>query len=132
MNPLTINPLPLLAGAVIAASIGFSGGWAINGWRLAAKVAETKQAGAEFRANAANTALDQLTGRLETMNAGATAAQLDVKTLSVKMDQVRKELKNVQSQKPLPVDCRPDTGRLDRLRNAVGAANAAVSGATTR
>lgn len=132
MNPLTINPLPLLAGAAIAALIGFGGGWAINGWRLAANVAETKQAGAEFRAKAANTALDQLAGRLETMNAGATAAQLDVKTLGVKMDQVRKELKNAQSQKPLAVDCRPDTGRLDRLRNAVNATNAAVSGTAAR
>ncbi len=129
MNPLTINPLPLLAGAALAAAVGFGSGWAINGWRLSADVAETKADAAEARAVAANAALDQLAGRLETMNTATTAAQLDVSTLAAKMDQIRKDQKNAQVQAPLPVDCKPDTRRLDRLRDAVSAANAAIAGA---
>lgn len=38
MNPLSIKPLPLLAGALAALSIGFGGGWVVNGWRLSGEI----------------------------------------------------------------------------------------------
>lgn len=125
MSPLWINPGPLLAGAVVAVALGFGAGWGINGWRLNAEVAEVKADAAEQRAASANAALDQLAGRLETMNTATTAAQLDVSTLAAKMDQIRKEQKHAQAQTPLPPDCRPDTGRLDRRRCAAVAGPAA-------
>lgn len=34
MNPLSINPLHMLAAGVVALAIGFGGGWFVNGWRL--------------------------------------------------------------------------------------------------
>lgn len=132
MNPLTLNPAPLLAGAAVAVAIGFGTGWAINGWRLESKVAAVQKDSAESRAASANAALDQLAGRMDAMNTQATAAQLDVSTLAMKMDQIRKDQKNAQAQTPLPVDCKPDAGRVDRLRSAVAAANAAIAGSTPR
>lgn len=131
-NPLTMKPLALLGGVVVAAAIGFGGGWMVNGWRLSSDVAEAKLEAAEQRADAANTALDQLAGRLDAMNTQTTAAQLDVSTLSAKMDVIRKDQKNAQVQQPLPKDCIPDAGRVGRLRDAVGAANAAIAGAAAR
>lgn len=130
MNPLTINPVPLLAGGALALALGFGGGWAINGWRLAADMATVQKDAAESRATSANKALDQLAGRLNDMSTATTAAQLDVSTLAVKMDLIRKEQKNAQAQTPLPVDCKPDAGRVSRLRDAVAAANAAITGST--
>lgn len=126
------NPWPVVGGVLIATAIGFGTGWTVNGWRLDAKLAEVKQASAENRAKSANAALDQLAVRLNDMHAQATAAQLDVKTLSAKMDLIRKEQRNAQSQKPLPVDCIPDANRFNRLRDAIGAANAAIEGASAR
>lgn len=34
MNPLAVNPLAALGGAVLVAAIGFGAGWQTNGWRL--------------------------------------------------------------------------------------------------
>lgn len=132
MNPFGINPGQLLVGAVVALVLGFGAGWSVNGWRLAEKVATVERDAATDRAASANAALDQLAGRMEAMNTSATAAQLDVSTLAAKMDQIRKEQKHAQIQAPLPADCKPDAGRVDRLRNAVTAANAAIDGAAAR
>lgn len=132
MNPLTLNPLPLLAGAVVALGIGFGGGWMVNGWRLESNVTAAKLQTAEQRAESANKALDQITTRMDNMNTATTTAQLDVSTLAAKVDQIRKDQKNAQDQKPLPVDCIPDSGRLRSLRDAVGAANAAITGSAPR
>lgn len=132
MNPLSINPGPLIIAGVVTVVLGFGAGWSINGWRLESKVATVQKDAAETRAASANAALDQLAGRMDAMNTSATAVRLDVSTLAVKMDQIRKEQKNAQAQAPLPVDCKPDAGRLDRLRDAVTAANAAIAGAAAR
>lgn len=132
MNPLTLNPLPLLGGAVVAVAIGFGTGWMVNGWRLESNLAVVQKDAAQARADSANAALDQLAGRLDTMNTATTAAQMDVSTLAAKVDQIRKDQKNAQTQNPLPVDCLPDSGRLRSLRDAVGAANAAIKGAAPR
>jgi hypothetical protein len=132
MNPLTLNPLPLLGGAVVAVAIGFGTGWMVNGWRLESNLAVVQKDAAESRANSANAALDQLAGRLDSMNTATTAAQLDVSTLSAKMDLLRKEQKNAFAKTPLDPGCKPDADRLLNLRDAVGAANAAIKGAAPR
>lgn len=132
MMPLMINPLPLLGGAVVTVAIGFGAGWAINGWRLQADVADAQKATAEARARSANTALDQLAGRIETMNKSAATAQLDVSALAKKMDVIRKEQKDAQAARPLDPGCKPDDVRLLNLRQAVGAANAAIAGSSAR
>lgn len=128
VNPLMMKPLALLGGVVVAVAIGFGGGWMVNGWRLTSDVAEAKLDAAEQRADAANTALDQLAGRLDDMNTQATTATLDMKTFGQKLDKSLKDLKNAQTQAPLPRDCVPDSRRLLNLREAVGAANAAITG----
>jgi hypothetical protein len=106
MNPLSINPGPLLAGVAVALALGFGAGWSINGWRLESKVATVQKDAAETRAASANAA--------------------------VKMDQIRKDQKNAQAQAPLRPDCLPDAGRMRSLRSAVDAANAAIASPATR
>ena len=132
MNPLTVNPLPLLAVAVVAVVIGFGAGWSVNGWRLEANVAKLERDNAADRANSANAALDQLGQRMENMSTAAGNAQLDVSVLAAKMDQIRKDQKNAQATRPLDPGCKPDGPRLDRLRDAVSAANAAIEGSAAR
>lgn len=125
--------MSVCAAAVAAALfVGFGGGWAINGWRLAADVAETKAESAEQRAASANTALDQLAGRLDDMNKAASTVRLDVRTLAAKMDLIREDQKNAQVARPLDPGCRPDDQRLRNLREAVGTVNAAITGAAAR
>jgi hypothetical protein len=132
MNPLTLNPWALLGGAAIAVAIGFSGGWAINGWRLEANVAKLERDNAKNLADSANAALDQLGQRMGSMNTAASNAQISIATLSTTMAQIMRNQKNVQIQQPLPVDCIPDRRRLDGLRDAVSAANAAITGTAAR
>lgn len=132
MNPLTIDPLRALGGAVIMLAIGFGGGWMVNGWRLTGDLAEQRAESAEARAKSAGDALTQLEGRIKAMNDASTEARADVSDVHVKLNQISKELKNVQANRPLPAGCRPDDGRLQSLRKAVGATNAAIQGAAAR
>lgn len=132
MNPFSINPLHALAAAVITLSIGFGGGWAVNGWRLGTEAAEVKADAATTRAQSAALALSQLGERIEGMNRAASGAQIDVAALNGKLDLIRKDLKNAQVQKPLPAGCAPDIERLRNLQRAVDAANAAIQGGAAR
>lgn len=131
MNPFTINPLPMLLGSLVLASAGFGAGWAVNGWRLKTEVADVRADVAQERAESANKALDDLAGRLEKMNGQALAAKTDSGVLNTKLDQIRKELKNVQTAKPLPVDCIPSADRVRNLGRAIEATNTAIQGAAS-
>jgi hypothetical protein len=124
MNPLSLNPLALMAGAVLSIAIGFGGGWTVNGWRLGADLSELKAQHAEERAVQAQGALADLATAAAKIHAAADQYAGIQTTLGTKLEQLRKEFQNA---KPLPVNCRPDDFRLRHLKSAVDATNEAAA-----
>lgn len=127
MNPLSINPLALLGGALAAVAIGFGSGWAANGWRLGAEISAIKAERATDRADQAQAALTDLAEASKKINDAAGGAQADISSLGVKLDQIQKDFKNAKPT-PLPPGCRPDAVRVRSLAAAVDATNAAIAG----
>lgn len=132
MNPLTIDPLRALGGVVIMLAVGFGGGWLVNGWRLSTALAQHQADTAKAQAKSAGDALAQLESRIKAMNESSTEARSDVSSVNAKLNQISKELKNVQANRPLPAGCRPDDVRVQSIRKAVDTANAAIQGAAAR
>lgn len=116
-----------IAGAVLAAA-GAAGGWTVQGWRKDAEIADAKRQQADSRTKAAETALSDLVDAGKKVGEAAAGLVGDKRTLTTAMAAISKDLKDAQKQKPLPVDCRPDAGRLRSLQSAVAATNNAVSG----
>jgi len=52
----------LAIGAAVLAAVGFSGGWAVNGWRLSGNIAELEAANKDCarKVGEANAAMDEL------------------------------------------------------------------------
>ena len=116
-----------IAVAVIAAA-GAAGGWVVQGWRKDADIADLKREQADDRAADTAAALTDLVtaaGKVKAAAQGYVSARNDLTTA---MSAISMDLKNVQKQNPLPVDCRPDAGRLRNLQAAAAAANAAAAG----
>lgn len=125
MGRLAPYKLQLATGAGLAAvALGFGAGWAVNGWRLGADVAN-------LRAEHAHQQMDQATSAASALQADAAAihqAAIEYagvqSTLAPKITALTKELRNA---KPLPVDCRPDSVRVRNLDAAIDAANQTAS-----
>ncbi|WP_367395017.1 hypothetical protein [Cupriavidus sp. Agwp_2] len=117
-------PWRLIGAAALGACL-FAAGWAVNGWRKDAEIAELTAARAQADLTSANQALSdiQATGAAIRQHADYyLAVQSD---LGAKMDAIRKDMKNAR--KPLPVDCRPDAQRVRGLSDAVDAAKQAAA-----
>ncbi len=127
MNPLTINPLYLLVALAIAGGGGFFTGWETQGWRKDKVIAEEKASRAADRTLQTTAALTNLTEATKLIHKAAEGYAANEDVLGVKIDAVRKALKNVQAKTPLPPDCRPDSERLRILKTAVDSANTAGS-----
>ncbi|MGT2429227.1 hypothetical protein ACU4HD_11865 [Cupriavidus basilensis] len=112
------------AGAALAAAALFAAGWAVNGWRKDAELAELTAARAQSDLAGANQALGDLRTASANIRAHADEFTAIQSTLGTKLDAIQKELKNA---KPLPVDCRPDAGRVRLLSDAVDAAKQAAA-----
>lgn len=126
MNPLSINSVSFGA-VVLAAVLGTSAGWAVNGWRLGAEIAGLKADREKDRADQAQAALADLAKAAQLVKLAADGAQSDLSSLSTKLDQIRKDVKNAKPA-PLPVDCRPDAPRVRELTGAAAAVDEAVAG----
>lgn len=70
--------------------------------------------------------LTQLQGFIANMQTADTGYESELETLDQDFNNLQKEFHNA-TLKPLPVDCRPDVGRLHVLTDAVGAANKAAA-----
>jgi hypothetical protein len=125
VNPLSINPLRALGGAVLILVLGGAGGWTVNGWRLQAELAEERAARAQDEAAQAASAVATLTADAKVINRAATQLLAIQDKLGSKIDAIQKEMKNA---KPLPPDCRPDDFRVRGLDAGIDAANAAAAG----
>lgn len=127
MNPLTLNPLALLAGGALAVAIGFGAGWKTNGWRLDAEISSIKADRANDRATQSEAALTDLAEASRRIKEAADGAGFEFSVVSAQLADIKKDLKNANA-KPLPPDCRPDSVRVRSLAAAVDATNKAAAG----
>lgn len=108
----------IVAGCLIA---GFAGGWMVNGWRMSssyqAEKAEIVQANADHFADVSRK-----------VNEAATEHVSKTYKLEEKIKELQKELADAKKNRPLPVECRPDSERLRVLVEAVHTANRAAAG----
>lgn len=127
MNPLSINPVALLAGAAFALVVGFGSGWQVNGWRLDAQLEHVKAAQEKGRADQAAAAIADLVAAAGKVKAAADGAHVDMAGLNKKLDVIRKDFRDAKPV-PLPVDCHPDAVRVRKLTAAAAAVDEAVTG----
>lgn len=114
-----------LGAGLLGAFIAGSSAWYVQGLRGNAALDALRAEIAADRATQVHAALDDFVRTAKEIKDNATAAQADIGTLSIKLDAVRKEIKHA---KPLPVDCKPDTGRMSALKSAVDATNETIAG----
>lgn len=126
MNPLTLNPGPLLAGAAVALAVGFSAGWAINGWRLHADVADLKLENAQQITQASQVALEDYKTGAKAIKEAASIGQADYSAALAKLDTIDRRIKNAKPP-PLPADCKPGPDRLRNLAEAAAATDQAAA-----
>jgi hypothetical protein len=113
--------------AIAALTLGaclFGAGWATNGWRKDAEIAELTAARAQADLTSANRAIGELRTASTTIREKADEFAGIQTTLGAKLDAIRKDLKNAPK---LPADCRPDAGRVRLMSDAVGAAKQAAA-----
>lgn len=104
------------------AAVLFGAGWTIKGWKDEAEIAGLKTEQANTAAAQANAALADLTSATATINEAARRYGSVQSNLSAQIDDLKKELQN---EKPLPVDCAPSAGRVRKLQSAIDASNKA-------
>lgn len=128
MNPLSINPLHLVAAVgaslLVGLASGFGAGWTANGWRGDSKLATEKASRANEKASQAAATVTTLKADADAINKAATAFLASQQALGPKFDALKKEMRDA---KPLPPDCRPDDRRVRNLDAAIDAANAAAA-----
>lgn len=110
----------VLVGLLLAGAAG----WAANGWRHGAEIAELRRAHAEFRAGLSEQTLADVQADAATIRKAATEFATIQSTLAPRMTALTKELRNA---KPLPPDCRPDPVRVRNLDAAIDAANQVIA-----
>jgi hypothetical protein len=113
-------------GLLLAMTLTGAAGWFTNGWRHGAQIADLKRAHAEFRATLSEAALADVHADAATIRQAATEFSTIQSTLAPRMSALTKELHNARTTRPLPVDCRPDAGRVQNLDAAIDAANKSI------
>ena len=93
--------------------------------RMQRDTASGERDSANLRANQAEQAIGDIAAAASRMRAHGDAYAASESTLGAKLEQIIGALKNA---KPLPADCRPDAVRVQQLREAVDATNAAAFG----
>ena len=98
---------------------GLAVGWMVNGWRMSssyqAEKAEVVQANA-----------DHFRDATKMINEESNQYVRKTYELKKEINTLQKELVDAKKNRPLPVECRPDPGRLRVLADAVTAANTAA------
>lgn len=123
MNPATIK---LVVGAAVL-SAAFGAGWAANGWRLHAELADAKAARADEITQASQVALADYKEAADKIKAAASGAQVDLASVNTQLAAIRRNQKNAPPP-PLPADCKPGPVRLRNLAETAAAADKAIAG----
>lgn len=123
MIPAPYRALAAAIAVLLAMGLAGATGWAANGWRHGAELAELRRAHAEFRAGLSEQALADVQANAATIRAAATEFAAIQSTLAPRMTALTKELRNAPK---LPADCRPDPVRVRNLDAAIDAANKSI------
>ena len=126
MIPVQYRALAAGLGLLLAMALAGAAGWFTNGWRHDAEIAELQRAHAEFRATLSEAALANVQADAAVIRTAATEFAAIQSTLTPRMSALTKELHNARTTRPLPVDCRPDAGRVQNLDAAIEAANKSI------
>ncbi len=116
-------------GAIVLGLAGaFGGGMWLEGIFKDKTILTMQRDQAKAQTISVAASLNQLQTFITTMQSAANGYQSDQSALSAKLDQLHKDFGHVAQLSPLPVDCRPDPGRLHILSASIAAANAAAVG----
>lgn len=123
--PTFLSPYLLwikLAGFVIAlaAAAGVSG-YVVHNIDVV-KLQAVQLANSKAQTASVTASLTQLQGFIDTMHGASADYQGALASITADFAALKKDFHNA-TLKPLPVDCRPDAGRLRLLTDAVAAAN---------
>ena len=111
------------ACAVGLMTVGFLGGWYVNGNRLGKQIAEIQQAHTEEKAKAEEQIRTKEQEYRNEIQNQAEKYQADVTASSNDIEKLKSELKNVQKQKPISTDCSIDTDRMRLIKQIGSRAN---------
>ena len=108
----------IIAACLIA---GFTAGWIANGWRMSADSTTEKLSAVQSNA-------DHFRDATKMINEESNQYVRKTYELKKEIDTLQKELADAKKNRPLPVECRPDSERLRVLAEAVHTANRAAAG----
>jgi hypothetical protein len=108
----------MIAAGLLTA--GFGSGFALENRLKSTELAELKTTIATDKEKATNAALSDLKATSDAIHEAAIKYTDSSHNLGVKLDVIRKDLKNIPKLGP---DCKPGPGRLLIIRNAINAAN---------
>jgi len=111
-----------VAAAGFAAALSVGATYYVVHNANAAEIANLHTAAAETKADNVSAALAQLTGFISNMHNADAGYNSDLASIKNQFAALELEFKNA-TVKPLPLDCKPDVGRLRILSAAVTAAN---------
>lgn len=124
--------VPEMPWLKISAAVALAAGLVYGGyhWRdnsAKAEIAKITADRANEHAAASNAALEKMTGAAKAINDAATQSAETADALKHEFAKLDKERKAYVKSHPLPVDCKPDVGRMRSLEQAINAANSALS-----
>jgi len=114
--PVSFRPAAALAVATVA---GFGAGWAVNGWRAGAAVAECKAASAGRDADAATQALEKVQKAATAVQDAASASTAASAKIVAETNAARRSWDALVKRNPLPAGCAPGTERAEAMREAI-------------
>lgn len=120
------TPYNWIAAAVLAVALvagGAAGGVYVTHNADTVKLQAVQLADSKAQTASVSASLSQLQGFISTMHTADADYGSDLAAINSQFAALKKELTNA-TLKPLPVDCKPDAGRLRVLSDAVTAANA--------
>ena len=116
------------ACAVGLLTVGFLGGWYVNGNRLGKQITEIQQAHAEEQAKIAEQVRLKEQSYRNEMEQQAEQYQSTRATTTKTIEKLQLELKNVQKKNPMPDTCKLDVSRLSVIKQARNSANGTGAG----
>ena len=116
------------ACAVGLLTVGFLGGWYVNGNRLGKQIAEIQQAHTEEQAKAEKAVQAKEQSYQQSIQQQAEQYQSTRATTTKTIEKLQLELKNVQKKNPMPDTCKLDAGRLSVIKQARNSANGTGAG----
>lgn len=116
-----------LAGFVLALAAAAGAAHYVDAAVYGKQIVQLKLDKSEADNKSVTASLNQLQGFIDKMHSSDASYQTDLDAIKKQFATIQQELANAIHSHPLPVDCKPDAGRLRVLTDAVAAANARAS-----